>query len=134
MPARALKTNTLMVFLALQTYGQAPSATPKFEVASLSPAISPMQLRERGQPPKQPINNPSRFEMYNISMRVLLHQEYQLDEYQKLQAPDWVDKEFFSIAAKLPNGAKQGQAPEMLRTLLEERCKLAYSLGGQGRA
>jgi uncharacterized protein (TIGR03435 family) len=125
MPARTLKTSILVALLALQTYGQAPSPTPKFEVASLKPALSPMQLREKGLPPKQPIKNPSRFEMYNVSMRVLLRQVYQLDEYQKLQAPDWIDKEFFSVAAKLPNGAKQEQAPEMLRALLAERCKLA---------
>ena len=125
MPTGTLKTSTLMVLLGLQTYGQAPSAPPKVEVASLKPALSPMQLREKGLPPKQPINNPSRFEMYNVSMRVLLRQVYQLDEYQKLQASDWIDKEFFSVAAKLPNGAKQGQVPEMLRALLAERCKLA---------
>lgn len=114
-----------MVLLGLQTYGQAPSATPKFEVASLKPALSPIQLREKGLPPKQPIINPSRFEMYNVSMRVLLREAYQLKDYQKRQAADWIDKDFFSVTARLPNGATQEQAPEMLRALLAERCKLA---------
>ena len=125
MAARTLKTSTLMVLLGLQPYGQAPSTTPNFEVASLKPALRPMQLREKGLPPKQPIGNPTRFEMYNVSMRVLLRQAYQLKDYQKIQVADWIDKDFYSVTAKLPYGARQEQAPEMLRALLAERCKLS---------
>lgn len=101
-----------------------PAAGPEFAVASLKPALSPMQLRDRGLPPKQPVIDPGRFEMYNVSMRVLLRAAYKLDDSQKISGADWIDNEFFDVVAKLPDGARQDQAPEMLRALLAERCKL----------
>jgi uncharacterized protein (TIGR03435 family) len=62
--------------------------------------------------------------MYNVSMRVLLRAAYKLDDSQKISGADWIDNEFFDVVAKLPDGARQDQAPEMLRALLAERCKL----------
>ena len=38
--------------------------------------------------------------------------------------PDWLESQRFDIAAKLPEGAKQADVPEMLQALLGERFQM----------
>jgi uncharacterized protein (TIGR03435 family) len=48
---------------------------------------------------------------------------YRVKDFQ-VQGPDWMGSERFDIVAKLPDGAKEDQVPEMLQSLLAERFKL----------
>jgi uncharacterized protein (TIGR03435 family) len=49
---------------------------------------------------------------------------YQVKDHQ-ISAPAWMASQRFDLAATLPEGTESIQAPEMLRTLLEERFHLA---------
>jgi uncharacterized protein (TIGR03435 family) len=49
---------------------------------------------------------------------------YRVNAFQ-ISGPDWMGRESFDIAAKLPEGSTKEQIPEMLQALLAERFKLA---------
>jgi uncharacterized protein (TIGR03435 family) len=55
----------------------------------------------------------------------LLARAFQV-ELRQLDVPDFARTEYFDIEATLPAGATREQVPEMLRTMLAERFKLAY--------
>ncbi len=58
-----------------------------------------------------------------LSLSDLIGIAYRVKSYQ-ISGPDWMSAERFDIMAKLPAGASQDQAPEMLQALLAERFKL----------
>ncbi|HEY1335881.1 MAG TPA: TIGR03435 family protein [Bryobacteraceae bacterium] len=102
--------------------GVAVAQTPaklSFEVASIKPAEPPvagrMMVRMGG--------DPGRVTYTNVSLRDIIRNAYRLKDYQ-ISAPDWVNNTRFDVSAKLPEGAKQDQVPEMLQSMLEERFKL----------
>ncbi len=66
----------------------------------------------------------ARVDIGNLSLRDLLTRAYRVEGYQ-ISGPDWLGSERFDILAKLPDGAKPDQVPEMLQALLVERFKLA---------
>ena len=59
-----------------------------------------------------------------VSLGELLPYAFRVKDYQ-IAAPPWVREARWSISAKLPEGASQDQAPDMMRALLMERFKLA---------
>jgi uncharacterized protein (TIGR03435 family) len=59
-----------------------------------------------------------------VSLGDLLPYAFRVKDYQ-VSAPSWVHESIWAIAAKLPSGATQDQAPEMMQALLAERFKLA---------
>lgn len=115
-----------MLLLALVAAAQTPAPRPKFEVVSFKPALSPLEARNRGIAPRQPIQDPGHYEMSNVSMRVLLRAAFQLDDPRRVTAPAWIDQQFIDIVAKLPAGSRNDQIPDMLVALLEDRCKLQF--------
>jgi uncharacterized protein (TIGR03435 family) len=61
---------------------------------------------------------------YNfLSLKEYIAQAYQVKLYQ-ISGPDWLAGQRFEIAAKLPDGAKVSQVPEMLQNLLADRFSL----------
>jgi uncharacterized protein (TIGR03435 family) len=109
---------------------QTPSSTNAiaFEVASVKfnkSAELAMPARTMGRTYRA-INNP---------LRYLIAAAYRMPADRVVGGPDWVGQasidmrlrggERFDIIAKLPNGTKPGQVPEMLRALLADRFKLA---------
>jgi uncharacterized protein (TIGR03435 family) len=62
--------------------------------------------------------------MVNQSLRRLVERAYNVKPFQVV-APDWLDGLRFDITAKYPEGSKNSDRPAMLRTLLEDRFKLA---------
>lgn len=65
-----------------------------------------------------------RLDLPFVSLGELLPYAFRVKDYQ-IAAPSWVREARWSISAKLPEGASQDQAPDMMRALLVERFKLA---------
>jgi uncharacterized protein (TIGR03435 family) len=65
----------------------------------------------------------ARVDIGMLSLSDLIRIAYKVKSYQ-IQGPDWMGGERFNISAKLPEGAKEDQVPEMLQALLAERFKL----------
>lgn len=59
----------------------------------------------------------------NVSMRDSIRAAYKVKDFQ-IQGPDWMGNARFDITAKLPEGAKEDQIPQMLQALLAERFKM----------
>ncbi|SPE34581.1 conserved exported hypothetical protein [Candidatus Sulfopaludibacter sp. SbA3] len=114
--------------------GQTTAPPLSFEVASVKPASAPIAtvnaysegynagaraalasfgLRISGQ----------RVRVTDNTLRDLVRLAYQVKEYQ-ISGPPWITTEKYEIDAMMPSGAKASQAPEMLRTLLEQRFHL----------
>lgn len=107
----------LLAGLALQA--QQPQVGLSFEVASIKPsAPQPMGMIRIG------ISTDGGMARYSgVSLRDLIRSAYRVKDFQ-IDGPDWLGSERFDIVAKLPEGAKQDQIPEMLQSLLAERFKL----------
>jgi uncharacterized protein (TIGR03435 family) len=113
---------------------QAPqAAAPAFEVASIKPNNS-------GDGRVMLQNQPGRFAATNVTLKMLIRNAYQLQEFQITGGPSWIASDHFDIIAKIEAtdadaqapppgpGAIPGQGPSrlqlMLRTLLADRFKL----------
>jgi len=62
--------------------------------------------------------------LVNQSLKRLVERAYNVKPFQ-VAAPEWTENVRFDITAKYPEGAKNSDRPAMLRTLLEDRFKLA---------
>ena len=100
-----------------------------FEVASVRKSPEPdMQkmiegLRQGRRPDSARVDG-SRATYTYMSLKQLVAYAYKLRIYE-VTGPDWMVTDRFDIAAKLPDGAKTDDAPEMMRALLDDRFKLA---------
>lgn len=99
--------------------GVTGAASPAFEVASVKPNKSGDQRVMIQLPPT------GRFTATNIPLRLLLRQAFDVQGFQIVGGPNWLDSDRFDIVAKTPDGMT---APEqmrpMLRALLADRFKL----------
>jgi len=107
---------------------QAPPPAPAFEVASIKPNNS-------GDGRVMMQNQPGRFVATNITLRLLIRNAYQVQDFQITGGPNWLGSDHFDIIAKVPHGTPAPQGPPapgsapsplqlMLRSLLAERFKL----------
>jgi uncharacterized protein (TIGR03435 family) len=62
--------------------------------------------------------------MVNQSLKRLVERAYNVKPYQ-VTCPEWMENARFDVTAKYPEGTENPQRPAMLRTMLEERFKLA---------
>ena len=106
---------------------QPPAGGPAFEVASIKPNTS-------GDGRVMMQNQPGRYIATNVSLRLLIRNAYQLQDFQIAGGPGWVSSDRFDINAKVPDEFR-GMAPPapgsgpsplglMIRALLAERFKL----------
>jgi bla regulator protein blaR1 len=107
---------------------QTGAAGPAFEVASIKPNNSGDGRVMMGMQPG------GRFTATNITLKMLIRNAYQLQDFQIVGAPNWIDSEHYDIVAK----GEDGLAPEplsldrtgpnriqlMIRALLAERFQL----------
>lgn len=103
---------------------QKAAAPLAFEVASIKPA-EPLSA-ERMMAGQQHISadvDAARVNFSDLSLAELIRAAYRVKLYQ-ISGPDWMTTTRFDVVAKLPEGAKTDQVPEMLRTLIEERFHL----------
>jgi bla regulator protein BlaR1 len=110
---------------------QSPQAAPDgptFEVASV-------KLNTSGDRRVFMQNQPGRFIATNVTLRMLIRNAYQLQEFQISGGPGWIGSDHFDIVAKIEADAQEplagGQAGTgptrlqlMMRSLLAERFKL----------
>lgn len=89
----------------------------QFEVASIKPT-APLN---GGAVEIGTKTDPGRVTYNGVPLTLLIMNAYKVKRYQITGGPDWLNSERFDIVAKLPEGAKQDQVPEMLQSLLEDR-------------
>jgi uncharacterized protein (TIGR03435 family) len=65
----------------------------------------------------------ARVDFSDVSLAELIRAAYRVRLYQ-ISGPEWITTTRFDVLAKLPDGAKSDQVPEMLQTLLAERFHL----------
>src|SRR5262245_61193757 len=118
------------------TQTQPGSAAPAFEVASIKPNNSGDGRVMLG-------NQPGRFTATNVTLRMLIRNAYQLQDFQITGGPSWLNSDHFDIVAKIDPAVQEsinatrggigpaavpGQGPNplqlMIRTLLADRFKL----------
>ena len=104
-----------------------PAVAPAFEVASIKPNTS-------GDGRVMMQNQPGRYSATNVSLRLLIRNAYQLQDFQITGGPGWIASDRFDINAKVPDEFRAmappapGSGPSplglMIRALLAERFKL----------
>jgi uncharacterized protein (TIGR03435 family) len=122
--ARLLSFGLLLAAVSRAQTGAAPSALPKFEVASVRASVSTggqlASERERGWG-----NVTGRVNLLHIPLRFVLLRVYNLRSYQ-LSGPAWLETEPFDILANVPAGTPKEQIPLMFQDLPAERFKLKF--------
>jgi uncharacterized protein (TIGR03435 family) len=112
-----MQRSIFVLFAAVAVWAQTPGARPAFEAASIklnnSASGSSSSNGSRGQ-----------VLMSNQSLKRLIERAYSVKPFQ-VSGPGWLESVHFDIAAKYPEGTKNADRPLMLRTLLEDRFKLA---------
>ena len=107
----------LAALFAAALPAQTQNPRPAFDVASIKPnnSASPHHGSDgsRGQ-----------IAFTNMPLLRLIARAYDVQPFQ-VNGPDWLSTEFFDIVAKYPEGSKDEERGLMLRTLLEDRFKLA---------
>jgi len=114
----------VLLFSACIAFGQTTTAPLAFEVASIKPAgaLDPAAIASGKMRIGMKIDA-ARVDIGSFSLADLIRTAYKVKAYQ-VSGPDWMGGERFNIMAKLPDGAREDQVPEMLQALLAERFKL----------
>ena len=108
---------------------QTSAAGPAFEVASIKPNNSGDGRVMLGIQPG------GRFTATNVTLRLLIRNAYQLQDFQIVGGPSWIASDRYDIVAKAEDGAPAGDAEPrsdrsrtgaqlMIRALLAERFQL----------
>lgn len=118
----SFRTAAAMAFLAAATHCQ--TTLPAFEVASVKPVtLDPARLKAGLQHVGVTIDA-ARVDFGAITMANLIRTAWQVKGYQVV-GPDWMNVERYDIVARMPEGSRRAQIPQMLQTLLAERFQLA---------
>jgi uncharacterized protein (TIGR03435 family) len=96
----------------------AQSDAPRFEVASVKPALGSANTSTWGLLPS------GRFVATNSQLRSLIVNAYGVMHERLLGGPDWIDSDRFDVLASAPAGTSQSTMLTMLQTLLADRFKL----------
>jgi uncharacterized protein (TIGR03435 family) len=110
-----------LLFVAGAAFAQT-SPGPAFEVASIKLSGPPDPAKMMSGRVGMKVDG-ARVDIGFLSLVNLICTAYNVKAYQ-VSGPDWMSGQRFDIMAKLPAGASQDQAPEMLQALLAERFKL----------
>jgi uncharacterized protein (TIGR03435 family) len=128
-------TRIALVVLALAglAFGQpaaAPSSAPlSFEVASIKPSgpLDPAAIMS-GKAHVGITVDKARVDVGSANLMGLICWAYKVKPYQVSGNPEWLNlgmnADRFDIVAKMPDGATEAQAQEMMQTLLSERFQL----------
>jgi len=102
----------------------ATAVRPVFEVASIHEVPSPSEGVQAGLFHVGVKIDGSRVDYGFMSLAELIPYAYRIKPYQ-VSGPSWLGDTRWNIVAKIPDGQLVARAPEMMRTLLAERFKLA---------
>jgi uncharacterized protein (TIGR03435 family) len=117
MNMHGIVATTIAFLTANAAFGQAPDASPAFEAAFI-------KANTTGSGGSSSNGTKGQLVMVNQSLRRLVERAYNVKAFQ-VTAPEWLENVRFDITAKYPEGAKNSDRPAMLKTLLEDRFKLA---------
>ena len=111
---------TMAILAAPDAQVPPPSASPRFEVASVK-----LNTTNDGVVAIQ--TQKGRFLARGFTLAALIRTAYRVQEFQIIGGPDWINTERFDVEATFPadSGAQAAQTDLMLRALLAERFKLA---------
>jgi uncharacterized protein (TIGR03435 family) len=109
-----------MLITGTTLLAQAPPPAPAFEVASVK--LSSPEGATSGTFRGMRIDK-TRFVAGHQSLRTLIFWAYKVKEEQ-VSGPEWLDRVYVDIEAKLPDGATEDQAWPMVQTLLADRFKM----------
>lgn len=120
--------NSCIVFCALlhlpyAAFCQAAEVGPRFEVASIKPAVFSDNVGGTGLHRTNAAvvsESPERIRYSYATLNTLLAWAYHV-EPNEITGPKWLDTVHYDIVAKLPPGARKEQVPDMLKNLLTER-------------
>ena len=104
-----------MLAVALTAWG----AQAQFEVASIKPgdpSLGGYSMR----------SFPGRLELRNYTVKACIEMAYSVNDNQLAGGPKGFDTEGYDIIAKLPEGGKGEQIPQMLQALLADRFHLTF--------
>jgi uncharacterized protein (TIGR03435 family) len=104
---------TILVAASAQT----PDTRPAYEAAFL-------KANTTGSNSSSSNSTEGQIVMVNQSLHRLIERAYNVRPYQ-VTGPEWLDNVRFDITAKYPEDSRNEDRPAMLRTLLEDRFKLA---------
>lgn len=117
MEMRTISGPVVVIFALGAALGQPQDSRPAYLAASVKPNTSGSESSSSNGSKGQIVFN-------NLTLKRLIERAYNLKPFQ-LSGPDWLDGVRFDIAAKYPPDTKNEDRTLMLRTLLEERFKLA---------
>jgi uncharacterized protein (TIGR03435 family) len=115
---RALRYVVALAAVAYAIAVHAQDGSPAFEVASVRENTSASDNASvRAQPG-------GRVSVTNNSLRNIIRNAYNIQNYQIIGGPDWINTVRWDITAKAPDDAPPQQLLLMVRTLLSDRFKL----------
>jgi len=109
---------------------QAPAAS---DLASLTFEVASVKSNKSGDGRVMIGGQPGRFNMTNVPLRQIIQLAYQIQPFQLISAPNWVNDDRFDVVAKPPANVppagplaagSPGPLQYMLRNLLADRFKL----------
>jgi len=111
-----------LIHLPSAAFCQASEAGPRFEVASIRPAVLSGNPGHGLRRTDAAIvsESPGRVRFSNATLKALLAWAYPVQPGEVI-GPEWLDSTHYDIVAKLPPGARKEQIPDMLKNLLTER-------------
>jgi uncharacterized protein (TIGR03435 family) len=103
----------------LVLHAQSTDSKPAFEVVSIKP-VEPGQRPAGARP-----SNAGHVSYPSVNLTFLLIRAFDVKAYQ-IDGVDLFGMQFYSIDAKLPEGAKESEVPAMLQSMLADRFGLKY--------
>ena len=110
----------MAVATACAAFGQSAATQLKFEVASIKPVAPSLD----GRYTVRMRDYPGRVDYSSVSLKAIVQQACEVRDFQ-ISGPDWMASTRFDVVAKLTADTPRSRVPEMLRSLLAERFKLA---------
>lgn len=118
-PGQAIAIGAVLLAAAYGLFAQ-PQEHPAFQVASIKPNTQ-TGPNFRGVRPEPG----GRLTVHNAPLLMLIQNAYQLQAYQVIGGPEWVNTDGYDIEAKPDHDTDRPEMLRMLQTLLADRFKLA---------
>jgi uncharacterized protein (TIGR03435 family) len=110
----------IAVLFAITAHAQTPTpGRVEFEAASVKPG-------DPADPSSSGRSSAGGMQMRNATLKTLVRNAYQLNEYQLEGGPKWMDSARFNVDAKFPAGPSRNNVPLMMQALLADRFKLEF--------
>ena len=107
----------ILLLTAASALAQAPEPRPAYEAASV-------KINTTGSGSTSSHGTKGQIVITNLTLKTLIERAYSVKPFQ-VAGPNWMEAVHFDIVAKYPAETKATDRPAMLRTLLEDRFKLA---------